>query len=90
MTMSREAMLGAYRRMATIRQFEERLHEEIGSSFYHGGMVYPGSGLLHPGKYFAGLAAAGVTTCALAPYGATLEDRQAALTLAAGALELVP
>ena len=29
MTMSREAMLGAYRRMATIRQFEERLHEEI-------------------------------------------------------------
>jgi glycine/D-amino acid oxidase-like deaminating enzyme len=37
---------------------KERLHEEIGSSFYHGGMVYPGSGLLHPGKYFAGLAAA--------------------------------
>jgi glycine/D-amino acid oxidase-like deaminating enzyme len=36
----------------------ERLHEEIGSSFYHGGMVYPTSGLLHPGKYFAGLAAA--------------------------------
>ncbi len=37
---------------------KERLHEEIGSSFYHGGLVYPGSGLLHPGKYFAGLAAA--------------------------------
>ncbi len=36
----------------------ERLGEEIGSSFYHGGMVYPTSGLLHPGKYFAGLAAA--------------------------------
>ncbi|MDQ3127038.1 MAG: FAD-binding oxidoreductase, partial [Chloroflexota bacterium] len=32
---------------------KERLHEEIGSSFYHGGLVYPGSGLLHPGKYFA-------------------------------------
>ena len=29
MTMSREALLTAYRRMATIRQFEERLHEEI-------------------------------------------------------------
>lgn len=29
MTMSPEAMLAAYRRMATIRQFEERLHEEI-------------------------------------------------------------
>lgn len=27
--MSREALLGAYRRMATIRQFEERLHDEI-------------------------------------------------------------
>jgi len=29
MQLSREALLGAYRRMATIRQFEERLHEEI-------------------------------------------------------------
>ncbi|GAC1665822.1 MAG: FAD-dependent oxidoreductase [Candidatus Limnocylindrales bacterium] len=37
---------------------KERLHEEIGSSFYHGGLVFPRSGLLHPGKYFAGLAAA--------------------------------
>jgi glycine/D-amino acid oxidase-like deaminating enzyme len=36
----------------------ERLHEEIGTSFYHGGLVFPPSGLLHPGKYFAGLAAA--------------------------------
>ena len=33
----------------------------------------------------ARLAAAGVTTCALAPYGATLAERQAALTLAAEA-----
>jgi len=31
MQLSREALLGAYRRMATIRQFEERLHEEIKS-----------------------------------------------------------
>src|SRR6476646_4060666 len=37
---------------------KERLHEEIGTSFYHGGLVFPRSGLLHPGKYFAGLAAA--------------------------------
>jgi pyruvate dehydrogenase E1 component alpha subunit len=29
MQLSRDALLGAYRRMATIRQFEERLHEEI-------------------------------------------------------------
>lgn len=29
MQLSREELLGAYRRMATIRQFEERLHEEI-------------------------------------------------------------
>ena len=34
------------------------LHEEIGTSFYHGGLVFRPSGLLHPGKYFAGLAAA--------------------------------
>ncbi|HEX2754427.1 MAG TPA: FAD-binding oxidoreductase [Candidatus Limnocylindrales bacterium] len=37
---------------------KERLHEEIGTTFYHGGLVFPPSGLLHPGKYFAGLAAA--------------------------------
>jgi glycine/D-amino acid oxidase-like deaminating enzyme len=37
---------------------KERLHEEIGTSFYHGGLVFPPSGLLHPGKYFAGLVAA--------------------------------
>ncbi len=36
----------------------ERLREEIGSDAYFGGLVYPGSGLLHPGKYFAGLVAA--------------------------------
>ncbi len=37
----------------------------------------------------ARLAAAGVTTCALAPYGRTLEERRAALTTAARALERV-
>ncbi|WP_235537416.1 thiamine pyrophosphate-dependent dehydrogenase E1 component subunit alpha, partial [Sphingomonas sp. Root1294] len=31
MQLSREDLIGAYRRMATIRQFEERLHEEIKS-----------------------------------------------------------
>jgi len=40
---------------------KERLQEEIGTSFYHGGLVFPQSGLLHPGKYFAGLAAAADT-----------------------------
>ncbi len=52
--------------VATLRRFgveaeyvpRDRLHEEIGSSFYHGGLVFPPSGLLHPGKYYAGLAAA--------------------------------
>jgi glycine/D-amino acid oxidase-like deaminating enzyme len=34
------------------------LGDEIGTTFYHGGLVFPPSGLLHPGKYFAGLAAA--------------------------------
>jgi glycine/D-amino acid oxidase-like deaminating enzyme len=36
----------------------KRLREEIGTDFYHGGLVFPPSGLLHPGKYFAGLVAA--------------------------------
>jgi glycine/D-amino acid oxidase-like deaminating enzyme len=35
-----------------------RIHEEIGSDAYHGGLAVKGSGLLHPGRYFAGLAAA--------------------------------
>ncbi len=34
------------------------LGAEIGSTFYHGGLVFPPSGLLHPGKYFAGLVGA--------------------------------
>jgi len=37
---------------------QDRLGDEIGSDYYHGGLVFPTSGLLHPGKYFAGLAAA--------------------------------
>ena len=36
----------------------ERLREEIGSDVHFGGMVLESSGLLHPGRYFAGLAAA--------------------------------
>ena len=39
----------------------ELLHEEIGSDAYHGGLAAPEAGLLHPGKYFAGLAAAADT-----------------------------
>ena len=36
----------------------ERLREEIGSDAYYGALVVEGTGLLHPGRYFAGLAAA--------------------------------
>jgi glycine/D-amino acid oxidase-like deaminating enzyme len=36
----------------------ERIREEIGSDAYFAALVVPGSGLLHPGRYFAGLAAA--------------------------------
>ena len=36
----------------------ERLREEIGSDAYFGGLAVEGSGLLHPGRYFAGLLAA--------------------------------
>jgi glycine/D-amino acid oxidase-like deaminating enzyme len=36
----------------------ERIREEIGTDAYYGALVVEGSGLLHPGRYFAGLAAA--------------------------------
>ena len=36
----------------------EGIRTEIGSDAYFGGLVVPDSGLLHPGRYFAGLAAA--------------------------------
>ena len=36
----------------------ERIREEIGSDAYYGALAVEGSGLLHPGRYFAGLAAA--------------------------------
>lgn len=36
----------------------ERIREEIGSDAYYGALVVPNSALLHPGRYFAGLAAA--------------------------------
>jgi glycine/D-amino acid oxidase-like deaminating enzyme len=35
----------------------ERVREEIGTDAYYGALVVEGSGLLHPGKYFGGLAA---------------------------------
>jgi len=35
-----------------------RVREEIGTDAYHGALAVEGSGLLHPGRYFAGLAAA--------------------------------
>ena len=36
----------------------ERIREDIGSDAYYGALAVEGSGLLHPGRYFAGLAAA--------------------------------
>ncbi len=33
----------------------EKMHDEIGSNFYHGGLVEPMSAGLHPAKYIAGL-----------------------------------
>jgi glycine/D-amino acid oxidase-like deaminating enzyme len=36
----------------------ERIREEIGSDAYFGALVVPASGLLHPGRYFVGLAEA--------------------------------
>ena len=36
----------------------ERIRTEIGSDAYFGALVVPDSGLLHPGRYFAGLVAA--------------------------------
>ena len=36
----------------------ERIRDEIGSDAYFGALVVEGSGLIHPGRYFAGLAAA--------------------------------
>jgi len=49
----------------------ERQHEEIGSNFFHGGMVIERSGKLHPALYHRGLLEAckrrGITLCANAP-----------------------
>jgi glycine/D-amino acid oxidase-like deaminating enzyme len=36
----------------------DRIREEIGTDAYYGALAVEGSGLLHPGRYFAGLAAA--------------------------------
>jgi glycine/D-amino acid oxidase-like deaminating enzyme len=36
----------------------ERVREEIGTDAYYGALAVEGSGLVHPGRYFAGLAAA--------------------------------
>jgi len=47
----------------------ERLREEIGSDAYFGGLAVGGSGTLHPGKWFAGLAASGARA------GADLHER---------------
>jgi glycine/D-amino acid oxidase-like deaminating enzyme len=53
----------------------ERIREEIGTDAYHGALVVPGSALLHPGRYFAGLAAAADRA------GADLHERVRALSI---------
>ncbi len=53
----------------------ERIREEIGTDAYHGALVVPGSALLHPGRYFAGLAAAADRA------GADLHERVRARTI---------
>ena len=52
----RESLAG--RGVASTLVPREKLREEIGTDAYHGGLVVPGSGSLHPGRYFSGLAAA--------------------------------
>ena len=53
----------------------ERIHEEIGTDVYHGALVVPVSGQLHPGRYLAGLAAAADRA------GADLHERVRARTI---------
>jgi glycine/D-amino acid oxidase-like deaminating enzyme len=53
----------------------ERIREEIGTDVYHGALVVPGSALLHPGRYFAGLAGAADRA------GADLHERVRARTI---------
>jgi len=54
---SLRASVETFRRFGVETRFVARddLHDEIGSTFYHGGLVFPRAALLHPGKYFAGL-----------------------------------
>jgi glycine/D-amino acid oxidase-like deaminating enzyme len=53
-------------------------HREVGSDFYHGGMVMSGTGALHPGRYHKGLMAAaeraGAIVLARTPVTGTARD----------------
>ena len=70
----------------------EHLRDEVGTDVYHGGLVVPGGGLLHPGRYLAGLAAAadragadlyeGVRATAIRPQG----DRRFVVETEGGAI----
>ena len=44
--------------VATMLVARDRIRDEIGSDAYFGALAVPNSGLLHPGRYFAGLAGA--------------------------------
>jgi glycine/D-amino acid oxidase-like deaminating enzyme len=63
----------------------EEIRSEIGSDAYFGALVVPSSGLLHPGRYFSGLADAAASA------GADLHEQVRALKIhrrAAGAFEV--
>ena len=53
----------------------EQIRSEIGSDAYFGALVVPSSGLLHPGRYFAGLADAAASA------GADLHENARARTI---------
>ncbi|MEO1471309.1 MAG: FAD-binding oxidoreductase [Pseudomonadota bacterium] len=58
----------------------ERQHEEVGSALYHGGMLRPDIGHLHPGKLHAGMLArvreAGAMVHGLTPVTAVARTRE--------------
>ena len=60
---------------ASLKRARDQIRTEIGSDAYFGALVVPDSALLHPGRYFAGLAAAADRA------GADLHERVRARTI---------
>jgi len=70
----------------------ERQREEIGTDYYHGGMVVERSGKLHPALYYRGLLDAcrrrpNITLCAYAPV-TSIEAKGSGFRVTAGKAEL--